>query len=1269
LKLTITGASTPTGSLDVEIDAPADLTVGELASQLGERSEDLPSDAATLALGSDATARLCDPERTLQQAGIASGAIVEPVGSSTGVAVPPTGQPVAELVVVDGPGRGTRHPLRAGANTVGRDASCDVVLADDMVSRRHLRIEVGRTVEVVDLGAANGTIVAGRLVPRAHLEPTTEVLVGATTVRVEVHVELSDEPTGAFVRSPLTSAQLVTDELAAPSPPSAGKPGRIPIIAALAPVILGAGMFALTRRVESLLFIALSPIMLLGNAVESRWSNRKGARKSAAEFRREIAEFSTEARRRLGAETDARRSEHPELPDLVSAARRRTPLLWSRRPDGAHFAELSLGRGEQPSRHTFTSPRTDQAPDELVVELNTAMHGLDVVHDVPVTVDLSTEGSVGVAGPAAEARAVTGALVASFVTMHSPAEATVAVMTPESAEASWRWLRWLPHVDDAHAPIDTPLLASTTPDCTALQGGLLALIDARERSSNGRSEVRHLPLVLLVIEDDAPLERSLLVELLERGPAAGVHVLWTAAAVDRLPAGCGAVVDAARGPLALAARVRRTSDSSEGVRLLTLAPGELDRLARTLSPIVDVGARPRKVSGLPALVAGPELLGIDATASPDHLLERWAQTSIEAARDRDTGLRAPVGIADGEPFVLDLRTHGPHALVGGTTGAGKSEFLQAWVIGLDANHSAARVNFLFVDYKGGSAFSECVKLPHCVGLVTDLSPHLVDRSLTSLHAELQRREHLFNRLDAKDIHELERRGAPETPPALLIVVDEFAALVQEVPDFVDGVVNVAQRGRSLGLHLVLATQRPAGVITGNLRANTNLRVALRMADESDSSDVIDEPDAAFLDATHPGRGYAKVGPGRIVAFQSAFYGGWSDGDDADRRITVRPLDFGRVDPWPTARRSAGLVERPNDLARLVALTQRASLVGQVPAPRRPWLPELPSGLDLREAQLTRSDAELVVGTRDLPAEQAQPSIAFFPDADGNLAVFGASGSGKSALLRTIAIVAGTSTPGTEPGSGPCHVQCIDFGSRSLQPLEDFSHVGSVIGPDDTERIDRLVRELRARVEDRQLRYRSFDADSIVQYRERSGDTSEPRLLLVIDNFGAFHQAHDQPDRVATWAMLTSIMADGRAVGVHLVVSADRPGALPSAVTSMISRRLVLRLSTESDYLLLGEPSNVLSKESPPGRGIEHGREFQVAVLGGTTDLAEQTRLARVLARHEGFGAGSPPAAPIRRLPTSVALAELPVEVAGRPTLGLDDATLTPVGFEPRGAFV
>ena len=251
-----------------------------------------------------------------------------------------------------------------------------------------------------------------------------------------------------------------------------------------------------------------------------------------------------------------------------------------------------------------------------------------------------------------------------------------------------------------------------------------------------------------------------------------------------------------------------------------------------------------------------------------------------------------------------------------------------------AAHSPDRATFLFVDYKGGAAFADCVALPHTVGLVTDLSPHLVRRALTSLRAELRYREHLLNRKKAKDLVSLEKTGDPETPPSLLIVVDEFAALVQEVPEFVDGVVDVAQRGRSLGLHLILATQRPAGVIKDNLRANTNLRIALRMADAEDSSDILGTPMAAYFDQSIPGRGAAKTGPGRLGAFQTGYAGGWTTNEPPRPRIDISEMNFGAGAEWevPEVEVVEAADPGPNDIARLVAIHSHGGPPGRHPRP-------------------------------------------------------------------------------------------------------------------------------------------------------------------------------------------------------------------------------------------------------------------------------------------------------------------------------------------------
>ncbi len=285
-------------------------------------------------------------------------------------------------------------------------------------------------------------------------------------------------------------------------------------------------------------------------------------------------------------------------------------------------------------------------------------------------------------------------------------------------------------------------------------------------------------------------------------------------------------------------------------------------------------------------------------------------------------------------------------------------------------HSPYRVNFLLVDYKGGSAFGECAKLPQTVGMVTDLTQRLVRRVLISLRAEITRRERILNTWHSKDLVALERlepKGAPVIP-SLIIVVDEFAALIDEIPEFVDGMIDVAQRGRSLGLHLILATQQPSGVIKGKLRANTNLRVALRMADRDDSDDVVGSPIAATFDPAIPGRAVAKTGPGKLTAFQTAYVGGWTADEPPPPQARAFLLPFGLGAELEASLEdvNVGVETGSTDLKRLVRVIDQASTDAKVPPLHRPWRDELAARYELEDIPTARTDTSLVFGVLDDP---------------------------------------------------------------------------------------------------------------------------------------------------------------------------------------------------------------------------------------------------------------------------------------------------------------
>jgi len=460
----------------------------------------------------------------------------------------------------------------------------------------------------------------------------------------------------------------------------------------------------------------------------------------------------------------------------------------------------------------------------------------------------------------------------------------------------------------------------------------------------------------------------------------------------------------------------------------------------------------------------------------------------------------------------------------------------------------------------------------------------------------------------------------------------------------------------------MATQRPAGVITDSLRANTNLRVALRMNDDHDSTDVLGDKLAARFDPAIPGRGAARTGPGRVSTFQAGFPGARTYDEPPAPPIAIEELEFGLGRAWKQATAAASGPKPDKDIQRVVSAVCQASSLGAVPAPRRPWLDPLAKAYNLEQLR-QRTDAELVLGVMDDPDRQRQVVAHFRPDDHGNLLVLGTGGSGKTTALRTLAVAAGIT-----PRGGPVHVYGLDFAGGGLKMLEELPYVGSVVMGDDEERITRLMKHLGAVIEERAARYSAQRASSLPDYRSLAAAPDEPRILLLLDNFGAFRAEYDTTiARQAVYDGFRRLIAEGRAVGVHAVVTADRGPSVPVGIAAGFQQKVILRQTNEDGYLESNVPRDVLTPASPPGRAMlaDVPEELQLAILGDDPSPQAQGRLIEQMA-HEVAPFVKRRPAPINALPALVAPNELPHEVGGLPVLGLESQSLAPVGFDPRG---
>ena len=1119
-------------------------------------------------------------------------------------------------------------PLHYGTNTAGREETCELVIDDPLASRRHLSINVGDVITISDLGSTNSTLIGGvQLTDTYDVGPHDEVEIGDSRITFL----LTAVPDFAadlvanhfrFNRPPRVVPPYRGLKITIKAPPSDPNSSRFPAIAALIPAVFAIGLWLSTKNPASLIFMAMSPVMLAARYYERKRGGRADHDAAVVRWQDEVDRDTNRLQAAAQEEVERRNLESPGFRVVLDAAVGRSAALWERGPLDADFLDVRLGMARLPTRSQVSI--ADGGSDQLREEIEGIPDRFALVAPVPLTFELR-HSVLGIAGDR------DGGLVRSVVALtaglHTPAELSIALLASEEAEAAWDWLRWLPHVHDSD--LKSYPLATRHDTVTAL---LNELEQVSAVPGKPGPEPRD---ILLVVDESVPADKARLITTLRNLKGTNVAVLWVAEQLAGLPRECEgvALLGGPESSFSYVAEGRVVED----VEFDTVSVDDIAELSRELIGTVDVSYAEAS-DALPDLVTLGDLLGgNDALVDPTVVRSRWDESTSSLRRGGDSGghkagLRAAVGI--GEAIVaLDLRLDGPHALVAGTTGSGKSEFLQTWVTMMAASHSPDRLTFLFVDYKGGSAFQACTNLPHAVGLVTDLDSNQVRRALISLRSELHHRELILERVGEKDLIAMEEKGYPDTPPNLVIVVDEFAALANEVPEFVEGVVDIAARGRSLGLHLILATQRPAGVITDNIRANTNLRVALKMADEAESADVVGVKDAAHF--VRPGKAIIRTGPGRSVVLQSGFAGADSTTSDDEAVLRLAHLGFNEVRfatkraPRPPDR------DADKDIDRLVANIGEAFTASGIPEPAVPWQAPLWAPVSL-EDQLSGASTpdRIYVGIGDEPEKRSYSWVSLDPDREGSWLILGTGGSGKTTLLRTFAT---SLALGQEPDR--VSVYGLDFGGRGLAALEHLPLVGSVVDGSDQERVTGLFTWLEKEVDERAARYARSGVGSYGEYLGL-GKEMDRRVFVLLDGIQAFIDEYSRIEMGRWPTALQRLVSAGRSVGIHFVLTGDRRTGIPLALMSNIQRTIVLRMASTDDYGMLSVPKDMLNPDAPPGRGIDLGIEVQICVFGGTSDVATQIDGIQELGS-QMIAAGVAPARPIGSLPPLVRGTELP----------------------------
>ncbi|MDX3639009.1 type VII secretion protein EccCa [Streptomyces sp. MB09-02B] len=1016
--------------------------------------------------------------------------------------------------------------------------------------------------------------------------------------------------------------------------------------------------------------VMVASTIAMGVAMLVRY--RRGNQGQLADIRRDYLRYLSQTRHQAmdtaKAQRDAQYYLHPS-PEQLWALVAEGSRVWERRTGDEDFGQVRVGLGPQGLATPLIAPQT--APvDELEPLTAGAMQRFLATHStlegLPMAVSLRAFYHVTISGEPGTVRGTARAVTACLAALHSSEDLVIAIATGREAAPAWEWAKWLPHTQTRGVTDGAGSMRLITTDPMELEDRLTDVLQGRPRFHPAAPPVSEQPHLVVLLDGVSLPPASLL---------AGPEGLQSVTVIEIVPGD----LSSGRGDLSIIVQPKELRLESAHGMVYEGTPDVLsyeaaEALARQLAPL-------RMASGgddgepLLANLDFTELLNLGDAASVDPR-RTWRP------RSQSERLRVPIGLGeDGRPVMLDLKEAaqegmGPHGLCVGATGSGKSELLRTLVLGLAVTHSSETLNFVLADFKGGATFAGMAQMPHVAAVITNLADDLtlVDRMGDSIRGELNRRQELLrdagNYANIHDYEKARAAGAPLQPiPSLVLVIDEFSELLTAKPDFIEMFVQIGRIGRSLGVHLLLASQRLEEGRLRGLETYLSYRIGLRTFSAAESRAAIGVPDAYELPNV-PGSGILKFGTEEMVRFKAAYVSGvYRTGSQqavvpgGPLPVDRRPVLFTAADvpvqyaPVPQQRQEEPDAQQDDALADTVLDVIVRRLEAQGPAAHQVWLPPLdsPPSLDsllpglapVPGRGMTQPGYEgagrlvVPVGLVDKPYEQRrEPLWTDFGGAAGHMQVLGGPQSGKSTLLRSIiASFALTHTPHEVQFYG------LDFGGGGLSAVADLPHVGGVASRLDPEKVRRTVAEVYGVLTRREAYFRTANISSIAEFRARRarGDisvTDQPwgDVFLAIDGWGNFRTDYEALDPV-----ILDIAARGLGYGIHLILTASRSMEVRSNLKDHLMNRLELRLGDPMD----SEFDRKVAANVPtgvPGRGqTPQKQHFMAAVpridgLSSDTDLAEATAaLASEVGRH-----WQQPGAPeVRLLPREFPASQLP----------------------------
>ena len=1018
---------------------------------------------------------------------------------------------------------------------------------------------------------------------------------------------------------------------------------------------------------------------------------------SRTEYLRYLATVRKVARNAADQQRRALTWHHPEPSSLPSLAEERS-RVWEHGVGDEQFLHVRYGVCSQPLALELIPPESVPL-DQVDPAAASALHRLLVVHrlqpNLPASIDLRAFDRVEICGEEDQARSLARSIICSATAFHAPEHLVVAVLANPRNLQHWDWMKWLPHAQSAQ---QVDAIGPMRMVATSLEElGQLLPADLNDRPRFGADERPATPHILLVTDGtELPLGNHVV-------PPDGLHGLtvldlperWEHEVEDstrlRLE-----IVDtpttSGRWPMfAIRAREEAVRAFADQCDLATA-----EAFARRLTPLHVVTADVGESSEITGPADFMDLLGLGDVRQFDPT----AAWRPRPARDR---LRVPIGLGEGGALVhLDIKESaqqgmGPHGLVIGATGSGKSEFLRTLVLGLTLTHSPEQLNMVLVDFKGGATFAGLTDVPHVSAVITNLAQELtlVDRMQDALSGEMVRRQELLreagNFASIRDYERARTAGEDLEPmPSLFIVVDEFSEMLTAKPEFIDLFVAIGRLGRSLGLHLLLASQRLEEGRLRGLESHLSYRVGLRTFSAGESRTVLGVPDAYELPPV-PGLGFLKPDPTTLVRFKAAYVSGPPPGRSRVRRDEgghvqgILPFTISHVQKLDNAPDHPEPEPARGDDADQKSLLDIAveHMLGHGPSAHQVWLPPLdvPDTLDELMPDLEVDPAlglvspswrrqgglTIPLGTVDRPREQRRDVLTVnLSGATGHVAVVGGPRSGKSTLLRTIVT---SMSLITTPQESQFFV--LDFGGGTFAPLARLPHVSGVGTRAEPDVVRRILAEVSGIVERREAYFREQGIDSIETYRSRRGagraDDGYGDVFLVVDGWSTLRAEFDDIE-----LEIQQLAARGLTFGLHLVSAAGRWADFRAAMRDVFGTRLELKLGDPMDSEV-DRKLAALVPQGRSGRGLVAGKLHFLGALPRVDGHADPVTVgdgvdqlvARVAEAWQG-----PTGPKLRLLPDRITLTEVQAQAerAGMPKelllLGVNEKELAPVGIDP-----